>query len=36
MTRDELELAEKSFMARVELYFDQLQKAIHEAGTVSA
>jgi len=29
MTRDELEQAEKSFMARVELYFDQLQKAIH-------
>lgn len=29
MTRDELEQAEKAFMARVELYFDNLQKAIH-------
>ncbi len=29
MSRAELDDAEKSFMARVELYFDQLQNAIH-------
>lgn len=32
MTRDELEQAEKAFMARVELYFDNLQKAIQETA----
>lgn len=32
MNRDELELAEKSFMARVELYFENLQKAIQETA----
>ena len=31
MTRAELDDAEKSFMARVEQYFDQLQNAIHTA-----
>ena len=35
MTRDELELAEKSFMARVELYFSGL-KALENAIQVSA
>jgi hypothetical protein len=29
MTRAELDEAENAFMARVELYFDQLQNAIH-------
>jgi hypothetical protein len=36
MTAAELKDAEDSFMNRVELYFNQLQRAIHEAGTVSA
>ena len=37
MTRDELEHAEKSFMARVELYFDQLQSSLRsDKNQVSA